>query len=283
MREYGLFQVTDLGDGIYFIVDRSMVGMYLVEGTEKAALIDCGTGLGDLRECISTLTDKPVELLATHGHADHIGGACNFDRIYISGKDKDLLFDGIRLEKRLQFAEAVRAGTQDDSWNERDLVENKPLQLLYVNPGDSFELGGRTLTAIDMQGHTKGSTGYFDDRTGTLFAGDGCNNSTFVFGEESASISRYRETLWNVKKELGKKYKRHAICHDYSFAPLECIDNVIECCDIILSGQADNERFPERYRAIGIDPGPIVWAKAGGADRTDGRFGNIAYDIRRVE
>ena len=34
--------------------------MYLVEGTEKAALIDTGSGIGSLKACVEQLTDKPV-------------------------------------------------------------------------------------------------------------------------------------------------------------------------------------------------------------------------------
>lgn len=283
MVDHGLFQVEDLGSGVYFIVDRTGVGMYLVTGREKAVLIDCGTGIGNLKECVEAITDNKVEVLATHGHVDHIGGACNYDRIYINEKDIELFREGIKPEKRMEFAEFVRSLTGDQSWSAEDLVENKPICMMQVKPGDVFELGGRRLTAVDFAGHTKGSLGYFDDQTGTLFAGDGCNNSTFMFAEESTEISQYKNTLIRIKESLGDKYKRHAICHDYSFVPIDCIDNVIACCDIILNGNADAEHFSDAYEAIGIHTEPVAWAKAGGANRLDGKFGNIAYDTKRIK
>ena len=49
--------------------------MYLVEGTEKAALIDTGYGVGNLKGYIKTLTEKPLIVLITHGHLDHVAGA----------------------------------------------------------------------------------------------------------------------------------------------------------------------------------------------------------------
>ena len=53
--------------------------MYLVEGTEKAVLIDTGSGIGSLKACVEQLTDKPVVVLVTHGHVDHAMGAAEFD------------------------------------------------------------------------------------------------------------------------------------------------------------------------------------------------------------
>ncbi len=284
MYKFKLFQIEDLGDGIYFIVDCSKVGMYLVVGAERAALIDCGTGIGNLKECIESITNKPVKLLATHGHVDHIGGACNYNEIYINEKDRNLMADGMSIKKRLQFAEFGKDTMCGDShWTLDDFVTNKEITIMPIYVGDAIDLGGRTLSVINMSGHTRGSVGYFDDRTGTLFSGDGCNDGTLVFSEESTKISHYRRTLQNIKKQLGERYKRHAICHKYSFVPLDCIDNVIECCEIILSGMAENDPFPKMYKALGMNVDSVVWAKAGGGDRLDGKFGNIAYDIRKAE
>ncbi|MBR1565514.1 MAG: MBL fold metallo-hydrolase, partial [Oscillospiraceae bacterium] len=54
------------------ISDEAAVHMYLVTGSERAALIDTGLGMsGDLDRVVRSLTDKPVICLVTHCDPDH--------------------------------------------------------------------------------------------------------------------------------------------------------------------------------------------------------------------
>lgn len=69
--------------------------MYLVEGTEKAVLIDTGSGIGSLKACVEQLTDKPVVVLVTHGHVDHAMGAAEIEDV-------------------IQVCEDIKAGRADD-------------------------------------------------------------------------------------------------------------------------------------------------------------------------
>ena len=55
--------------------------MYLVVGSRKAALIDTGAGIGDLRGLVESLTELPVMVLTTHLHTDHAGGNPLFEEI----------------------------------------------------------------------------------------------------------------------------------------------------------------------------------------------------------
>lgn len=47
---------------------------YLLEGSERALLIDTGLGISNISERVEKLTAKPVTAVATHIHWDHIGG-----------------------------------------------------------------------------------------------------------------------------------------------------------------------------------------------------------------
>ena len=45
----------------------------LVIGDDKAVLIDTGCGIGDLYQAVKEITNKPVRVVNTHTHADHLG------------------------------------------------------------------------------------------------------------------------------------------------------------------------------------------------------------------
>ena len=65
--------------------------MYLLEGDEKALLIDTGWGAGNLREFVEKLTTKPVLVTNTHGHLDHSGGNGEWESIMmLPGAEADL-------------------------------------------------------------------------------------------------------------------------------------------------------------------------------------------------
>src|SRR5262244_3770226 len=53
----------------------------LLIGDERAALIDTGCGIGNLREALGEFTDKPVIVVNTHTHPDHLGSDHQFDEI----------------------------------------------------------------------------------------------------------------------------------------------------------------------------------------------------------
>lgn len=69
MVTHGVWAIDEFGTDI----------IYLVEGKEKAAVIDTGAGFGNLKHVIETLTDLPYVVLNTHGHVDHAGGNHAFE------------------------------------------------------------------------------------------------------------------------------------------------------------------------------------------------------------
>lgn len=69
--------VTAIGE---FKHDEEVLS-YVIEGAGEALVIDSGTGMADIRAAIRRVTKKPLILVNTHEHWDHVGGNSQFDRV----------------------------------------------------------------------------------------------------------------------------------------------------------------------------------------------------------
>ena len=86
MNDY--FEVMTIAENVYQIYEPGGVGSALVIGGEKALLIDTGYGFADIREVVESITDLPLTVVNTHGHADHAGGNRYFDRVWMNPADE---------------------------------------------------------------------------------------------------------------------------------------------------------------------------------------------------
>ena len=91
--EHELF-IKEVRSGIYLLDEGHEATGYLVVGEEKACVIDTMNGWNDLCAAVRRLTDKPLVLVNTHGHPDHILGNIYFDKeidhALISPRDRTL-------------------------------------------------------------------------------------------------------------------------------------------------------------------------------------------------
>ena len=55
-----LYPMVQFEKGTWEIDEFDCASLFLLEGTEKAMLIDCGMGIGDLRGAVEMITDKLI-------------------------------------------------------------------------------------------------------------------------------------------------------------------------------------------------------------------------------
>jgi glyoxylase-like metal-dependent hydrolase (beta-lactamase superfamily II) len=127
--------------------------VYLVEGEDKALLIDAGTYMPHLDKVVASITDKPVMLALTHGHGDHVGGAVCFPEVWIHPADTALISRGRRAYQ----------GT-----------------IHYLSDGEVIDLGGRQIEVMHTPGHTSGSLTFFDKAHGYGFSGDSFGSTNLL-------------------------------------------------------------------------------------------------------
>jgi glyoxylase-like metal-dependent hydrolase (beta-lactamase superfamily II) len=114
--------------------------IYLLLGTERALLLDSGTGHAKLRPVVERLlTGQQLIVAHTHSHNDHVGGDAEFDRVVGRSADEVAAYFGIA------------------DWPD-DVVQ--------------LDLGDRVLDIVPIPGHHASHIAVYDRTSRVLFSGD---------------------------------------------------------------------------------------------------------------
>lgn len=124
----------------------------------ECAVIDPGAEAERIFPEITENDLKPIMILNTHGHIDHIGANKDIkDKFSIPLCIHDL--DGPLLQKVQEFELSLFLGAR----------ESPPADRL-LHDGDEIKIGKSTLRVIHTPGHTPGSVSFLGE--GLLFSGD---------------------------------------------------------------------------------------------------------------
>lgn len=248
------YTVTPIDKDTWRITDIFQDYMYLVQGRERAALIDTGMGQPGLSGIVADLTDRPVIVLNTHGHLDHVGCNQEFDTIYLHPSDREVTErhrSPAYREKIRSLAKDAGLGLSEDELGRIITLggQSEPQQLL---DGQMIELGGRKLEVIHTPGHTGGSVCFLDADARQLFSGDTvCHMGVMLSFPESVPVSRFAGAIRKLKareEQIGNIYPGHHA------VPLDCgyFDQYLECAARLLNdpegGTAEHSVFDDFYR-----------------------------------
>ena len=211
------FQTSLVAPGLHMIVDVLGNHAYLVVGQTHALLVDSCGGFGNLRACVEELTDLSMTVALTHGHEDHMMGSYWFDEAHISPLDGGVAcWEGAEERTQRIYDQVLAEGlvAAEAPFALRDAA--RPCEL-PVADGDVFDLGGRTVRAVALPGHTAGSMAYLVEDCGVLLSGDAVTPIMCLFFEESLTIQGWRDQTLARMAELpfAHFYTGH---HDYAFA-----------------------------------------------------------------
>lgn len=159
--------------------------IYLLEGSEKAMLIDAGTKMKNLDEVVAKITDKPVSLYATHAHPDHVGSAEYFSEINLN---------------------------KGETANMERMLANYKGTVNYLEDGQIIDLGNREIEVVFTPAHTPGSTTYIDKEAGYGFSGDsfGSGNLLLFTGTFSDLIATCKKMGQQMdEKNIAFLYPGH--------------------------------------------------------------------------
>lgn len=258
-----------ISEHITRIIDIAGVACYLIEGNEKACLLDTCCGYGNLKEYVSSLTDKELFVILTHGHYDHVGSAVFFEKVYMNPLDMPVL-------------EAHKAGREHFLEEDKKIISAlKDITYDMVNPfpenepiatadGDEFDLGDLTIQMISVPGHSPGMMCALIKEERTMVYGDACGMNVLLRDEFASCVSEYRNALLKLK-QFDSEYDTILRNHGSYTNDKRLLDNVLECCDEILAHKDD-------HHPVAMYSETLYEAKLSNRGvREDGKKGNIIY------
>jgi len=184
---YTAWKLDDTTWCIHFM--NGTQNLYLLEGEEKAILLDTGYGTGTLYAFVQGLTDKEIIVANTHFHPDHSGGNGEFEKVFVSkGAEMD--------------APTVNAPGPFDL----SKLPHPNYEKIYVGEGDKIELGGRTIEVLDaLPAHCNSSLFFLDRGHRMFFTGDELEAAQVLIFDNSKNP----HSPYNVKERLDNFYKNN--------------------------------------------------------------------------
>ena len=177
--------VGPLSTNCYFLIN---------EETKEAVIIDPGADAHKIIHCLSNKDIKPIAILLTHGHFDHMTAAELLRKtyeipVYVCEKEKQLL--------------------QSASLNLANMFFGAEISMdadVYCKEGDILSLAGCEIKVIETPGHTPGGCCYYIASEGRMFTGDtlfcrGIGRTDFPGGSYKELCAGIKEKLFTLPQE----------------------------------------------------------------------------------
>ena len=269
------FKVETISPSIKSITDLTTVRSFLIEGEKAAVLVDTGTGVGHLAEFVKAITAKPLTVLCTHAHPDHMGAVEEFGDVYLNEEDFEMAMTRCCMDRRREYAGFILGEKADlDSLY---FVPERTRGYQKLSPDMEFDLGGVTVKALAFPGHTQGMRVILIKEERSVILGDACNRRVFLFSEESSTVAEYRKACYEFQDAYGDLFDTLYMSHGPLTLDYSLIQNMIDTCDDILAGKDDRieiDFMGERAYLAKKEVSP--------GTREDGKIGNIAYALHKL-
>lgn len=187
-------------------IERKQLGIYgancyIISKNKETLIVDPGGDADEIIEYIDKNNLKPLAIILTHGHGDHIGGVneliSKYDlEVYINKKDEELLLDG---EKNLSIYMPLK--------KEITVEEYKTFK-----SGEILNINNYKIETIGTPGHTRGSTCFLIEKK--LFTGDtlfkGTVGRTDLYGGSENLLDSIKEKILVLDGDI-EIYSGHGV------------------------------------------------------------------------
>ncbi|MFN0028456.1 MAG: MBL fold metallo-hydrolase [Acidimicrobiales bacterium] len=204
------FTVIDAGDGIRLITETHVHPMvrcnvWHITGAAADLVVDTSMGLQPLLPLVRRATPFPILAVATHTHADHVGGLHEFTHRAVHGAEaavleqpgacplRSALYGPAVLGPYLAagyvidelILDAIPLSMQGTPAEDSVTFPAAPATRL-LEDGEVIDLGDRHFEVLHLPGHSPGSIGLWEAATGVLLSGDAIYNGPLLDGIDGA-------------------------------------------------------------------------------------------------
>ena len=205
-------ELKQMNSHIWLMDERHKATGYIVAGKERALVIDTMFGYENVKAIAASVTDRPVTVINTHGHGDHIYGNVWFEEALLEERDREI----------------AEFQTSDPMFRKACEQYGVKMPLFRtIRNGDVINLGGLTAEIISLPGHTPGSVCVLLREDRILFTGDAVNRHLWMQLRESLPL---REALANLDRIASVKNRADRILHGHArdFEDISLFDKLRE-------------------------------------------------------
>jgi glyoxylase-like metal-dependent hydrolase (beta-lactamase superfamily II) len=275
------FEVYRVDEGVFALTEPRQFQeaiSYLIVGDDRALLFDTGLGMAPIRPVIERLTDRPVVVLNSHTHYDHVGGNAEFDSV-LAVDTPYTRANQAGFGHRELAGEAAPSSFcgQPPSGLDTAGFRTRPWTATgWVKDGDPLDLGGRRIEVLAVPGHTPDALALLDRERGLLWTGDTYYDATIWLYVPETDLDAYQRSIARLA-DLAPSLNRLLPAHNTVAAEPTKLAEAREAIRQVRAGSATGEdasdhRVVFRFDGFSIlTSRPLLEGKVG--DRSRGGSG----------
>ncbi|MDX8444562.1 MBL fold metallo-hydrolase [Mesorhizobium captivum] len=181
-----------------FVHDFVRANIWHLKGRDADLLVDTGMGICPLAPEIDMPAGKPLIVVATHIHLDHVGSLHEFPLRMgpgISAAQFDSMDDAVTYAYIFHNLDGAVSKLPASDWKASDYrIPSAPLTRA-LDEGDVVDLGDRKFRVLHLPGHSPDSIALFDEADGLFFAGDAIYDGMLIDDLPDSDRAAYCRTM----------------------------------------------------------------------------------------
>jgi glyoxylase-like metal-dependent hydrolase (beta-lactamase superfamily II) len=181
-----------------FVHGYVRANIWHLRGRDADLLVDTGMGIRPLAPEIDTPAGKPLIVVATHIHLDHVGSLHEFALRAgprHSAAQFETMDDAVTYAYMFHDLEGAVSQLPAPGWRAMDYrIPPAPLTRT-LDEGDVVDLGDRQFRVLHLPGHSPDSIALFDERDGLFFSGDAIYDDGLIDDLPDSDRAAYRATM----------------------------------------------------------------------------------------